>query len=502
MTRPSVRLVGCLAVVAFVGGCAGGGCVGAALTSPGQGAPIYAPMPHHAAPSPDGAAFRFAMVHDVIHERYPRHGPAYFAERERLARERLAVLHPESEGASAAADDIAVALDRQGPTVEAIALMRDKLKRQEAVGLEGKELYSSYANLGEFLFRDNLWRMLAGDDAARRRVEEGRWHLRRSSSANPDAHFGREGWQLVAVDALLDAGAEPRLLHECDLVGNRLDKEIRVRSRASEASPYEGEGDQAIYGRPYTWDLSHSLYSAHARQEYEQALNDPERRSEVRRYIFNVGGENPPPGSTENPRGRRAPFDEPALWLVGEWRQGSGPSPHLALCLGEIMLRVGQRYIAWNCYERAARLADQFSPLAAEQQFLRQHCRARQDAIQKSLPANEIAELRPRFEAEFAFGEAYQRDYQAYEKQKIQAGANLGDEHFYEEFLAGRPPIASKVGPEEWYAGSRARIEDKFHAFWSWGLLAGGAGLLLVALWGRSQVWRAGLSVKDVTPPP
>ena len=77
-------------------------------------------MPHHVAPAPDAASFRFAMVHAVIHERYPRHGPAYYRERERLARERIAVVHPESETAFAAIDDIAVAMDRTGRTDEAI----------------------------------------------------------------------------------------------------------------------------------------------------------------------------------------------------------------------------------------------------------------------------------------------------------------------------------------------------------------------------------------------
>src|SRR6478609_5750010 len=129
----------------FVGGCIGGGGVGASRTGPDRAATVYAPLPHHVPPSPDATPFRFAMVHDVIHERYPRHGPAYHAERERLARERLAVLHPESEGAFAATDDLAVSLDRRGRTDEATTLMRDKLKRQQAIGVDEKDLYSAYA---------------------------------------------------------------------------------------------------------------------------------------------------------------------------------------------------------------------------------------------------------------------------------------------------------------------------------------------------------------------
>ena len=37
---------------------------------------------------------RFAMVHDIIHERYPKHGAAYFMERERQMRAKLAETPP------------------------------------------------------------------------------------------------------------------------------------------------------------------------------------------------------------------------------------------------------------------------------------------------------------------------------------------------------------------------------------------------------------------------
>lgn len=494
MRPPPGRWLAVAAVGLFVAGCVGGGCAGAVLTPFDRGPPLYARLPHHVPPSPDAAPFRFAMVHDVVHERYPRHGEGYYRERERRAREKLAVLHPESETALALTDDLAVALARTGQPDEAVALLRDKLKRQVAAGLTGKDLYSSYANLGEFLVAGHLWAMLGGDAGARGRVEEGRAFLRKSLDVNPRAHFGREEWQIIAVDALLDAGARPEVLRTFDLNGNRLDVTIEVSDERWQSAPFAG--DQAAYGRPYHEQFPTDLHFNRMRPEYEAALEDPQRRTEVRRYIYEVGGEEPKAGK---PVGRRAPFDEPALWLVGEWRQGSGPSPHLALCLGEIMMRVGQRYLAWNCYERAARMADQFSPKADLQEFLRAHCRDRQAGIERSLPPDDAAGLRPKFDAELAFGEAYQRDYQEYTERKVAAGADLDDPHFFDEFHAGRPPIASHVGPEEWYAGEVRGfgLRGKVRAFWAWGFLTGGACFLAFALIQRRRFRPA-----TVTPPP
>ena len=494
MRPPPGRSLAVAAVGLFVAGCVGGGCVGAVVTPFDRGPPVYARLPHHVPPAPDAAPFRFAMVHDVIHERYPRHGEAFYRERERLAREKIAVLHPESETALALTDDIAVGLGQTGRADEAVALMRDNLRRQEAIGLTGKDLYSTYANLGEFLVRGHLWAMLGGDAAARERVQEGRGFLRKSLDVNPKAHFGREEWQLVAVDALLDAGARSELLRRFDLIGNRLDVNIEIPVEQWRSAPFSG--DQAVYGRPYHDQFQADLHFNRMRSDYEAALEDPLRRTDVRRYIYEVGGEESKDGKTV---GRRAPFDEPAVWLIGEWRQGGGPSPHLALCLGEIMLRVGQRYLAWNCYERAARMADRYSPKADLQQFLRDHCRGRQAEIERSLKPDDAAGLRPKFEAELAFGEAYQRDLQAYTEQRIAAGADPGNPHFFDDFHAGRPPIASKVGPEEWYAGEVRGfgLSRKGRAFWGWGFLTGGACVLVLAL---IQRWR--FRPAGVTPPP
>jgi len=503
MSKPPGILLFLLASTVFAAGCVGGGWVGASQGHKDPGRVIYAPFPHHVAPTADAASFRFAMVHDVIHERYPRHGAAYYAERERLARERIADLHPDSETAFALTDDIAVGLDRRGRTDEAIALMRDKLKRQQALKLEEKYLYSTYANLGEFLVHANMWAMCSGDAVALQRAEEGRRYLGESIRTNPNAHFGREKWQLVAIAALVDASKRPAMVQQCDLVGNRLDLRIEFRNGRGPRDTYF-DGEQMI-ARPYRYDWPTVIHFEGSRNQYTLGLLDPAQREEMRRYIAEVGGEFGSNRGNTDQRGQRAPFDEPSLWLIGEWRQGSGPNPHSALCLGEIMLRVGQRYLAWSCYERASRLADKFWPSPEAREFLRDHCRRRQTAIENSLPRADVATLRPQFESELTFGEKYQQDYQAYTDEKIQAGANLNDVHFFDEFHATRGSVASKVGPEEWYAATpQHEVESAtFQAFLVWGLLSGGACLLLAAII-STWVYRPQnrLGVPEITPPP
>jgi hypothetical protein len=137
------------------------------------------------------------------------------------------------------------------------------------------------------------------------------------------------------------------------------------------------------------------------------------------------------------------------LGIIALWQQGGGPDPHFALALGETMLRVGQRYIAWCAYERAALLADRFSPDAPAVRGLVAHCRRRQALIEKSLPAEEVSELRPRFVKELAFGQGYQQERQAAEADLLRAGASLDEARAAAAFEAAHGPLASPVGPEE-----------------------------------------------------
>jgi hypothetical protein len=123
------------------------------------------------------------------------------------------------------------------------------------------------------------------------------------------------------------------------------------------------------------------------------------------------------------------------------------------------MLRVGQRYIAWCAFERAAELEGRFSASAELRRAFTDHCRRRQQLIENLLPADERPPLRPRFEEELAHGRRYQQAYQDHEAARIAAGVPLDDPHFYDAFHAEHGPIASPLGSSDKYFAAEEHSE-------------------------------------------
>ncbi|HYO58890.1 tetratricopeptide repeat protein [Archangium sp.] len=100
-------------------------------------------------------------------------------------------------------DDLAVAYEKLGRIPEAIATMEAKEKRFPG-------LYTTLANLGTFHAH-------AGDHS--RALE----YLRQALALNPEAHFGREKYQVKALEYLQRLAAEPGLVNEEELLGLPLD---------------------------------------------------------------------------------------------------------------------------------------------------------------------------------------------------------------------------------------------------------------------------------------
>lgn len=427
------------------------------------------PLPHHVAKQPDGIALRYAMVHDVLHERFARHGTAYYKERNRRVREQL-----EKEKAQHAAgakpsvtyfgllDDLGVGLDLLGEHEAAIELMRAKLKEQESLGLMGRDLYSTYANLGTFLILWQLQKGLANDPQAKPRLEEGLGWIHQAIAVKPESHFGREIWQAVILEFLIAAIDEPRLLLEFDMIGNRLDAEVNPAERRSYQEHYGMVGSNR--------QAKHLL--EHGKDETQS-----ERKS-IREGITPVGAEEGWTKMVKSSHGRPVPFDEPTLGIIGMWRLGGGANPHFALALGETMLRIGQRYIAWEAYERAAQLGKNVWPEADVHEAFVRHCRRRQQLLEQLLPAEDVKRLRSQFEAELAFGKRYQDAYHAFEAAQIRKGVPLSDEHFYDAFHAEHGAIASPIGPADQFVAEHANEVTERNVGRKLAFMLAGAGLL------------------------
>lgn len=394
------------------------------------------PLPHLIPKYPGGIALRLAMVHDVLHERFPRHSRAYYTQRNREVRIELAKLEQMPWNARPAdryfalLDDLGSGLDRLGEDDEAVSVLRDKLQRQQEHDLTGRDLYTTYANLGTFLIHGRFQRAMEGDAEAKVRLREGLQFIHKSIEVNPQAHFGREIWQAVAIEYLLAALANPELLLQYDMVGDRLAPPI-------DSLPCRCYQDNWLHG------------GARLANDYPANIQINTRREELREFITTVGAEEGWCEAVRTGPTKPVPFDEPVLGILGMWRLGGGANPHFALALGEIMLRVGQRYLAWCAYERAADMEERFWPDADIRRQFVAHCRERQERIEKQLSESERAELRPRFRAELAFGQRYQQSYQNYETQRIAAAVPLEDGHFYEDFHATHEPIASPVGQSD-----------------------------------------------------
>ncbi len=460
----ALRKLGLLVLV-FIGGACGAMIFGVfvameqlAPQSEFEHLAIYSPLPHHVPEHPGGLSLRFAMVHDVIHERFVRHGDAYYKQRNLQTRTELEKLSNDDPARWPLIDDLCVGLERLGETDKAIPLMQEKLDQQRAAGLKGIDLYTSLANLGTFLIHANFAAARDGDEKSLKRFQEGVGLVRQATEVNPGAHFGRERWQLVIGEFLLDAFQHPDRLRESDFIGNPLN-ETYDDIMDSERTYYTGFGkaSRALHSRSAQYD-SPDFFPP------QFDLNDPAHWDElkgIREYITKVG-----------PEDSGVPFDEPVLGMIGMWREGGGANPHFSLALAETMLRVGQRYIAWAAYERTSQLAARYSPDPELQEFLRTHCRNRQAEIETSFetlgdvlspaihpeypeqqPAMngtvDSADLRQQFEKELSHGQVSQHDYQRFEAEQISKGVSIDDPDFYTPFYSTHPSIATTPGQEE-----------------------------------------------------
>ncbi len=166
---------------------------------------------------------------------------------------------------------------------------------------------------------------------------------------NPEAHFGRERWQVAIAEFLLAALDDPSLLTRFDCLGNRLD--LNAEDMLNRETNWVDTG----YGRLNDAALSQGKVDAEVPAFFRRGvrLDDPAQwktLSPIRQHITKIGAE---AGWDRVPV---PSYRAGALRRTGARHHRHvatrrGANPHFALALGETMLRVGQRYLAWDAFE-------------------------------------------------------------------------------------------------------------------------------------------------------
>ncbi|MBI1323925.1 hypothetical protein GC170_12180 [bacterium] len=138
-------------------------------------------------------------------------------------------------------DDAGVACDRLGRGDEAIDWMKKKQERlafRPPADAETKEhAYRYHANLGTFLV--HRWAKQGADRAKIAEVKAARDEIAKALEINPDAHFGREKYQLKALDWIID----PPSAKEGQFLPNLLNMAVEL---SREQDPKEA--DDAVRG--------------------------------------------------------------------------------------------------------------------------------------------------------------------------------------------------------------------------------------------------------------
>jgi tetratricopeptide (TPR) repeat protein len=140
------------------------------------------------------------MVETIV-GRFDRYPPLYY----QMRLDRAAADVATNPADLNAYDDAAVSCDRLGKHDEAIAWMAQKRTALDALPeseARADHEYRYLANLGTF--HAHRWLANGADRADMADMEQARDLIRQAIALNPDAHFGRERYQLMALEWILE----------------------------------------------------------------------------------------------------------------------------------------------------------------------------------------------------------------------------------------------------------------------------------------------------------
>lgn len=149
-------------------------------------------------------------VEDAIFGKYPVHTVEYWEWRVDTSARTL----DQKSNDFDAMNDLAVACEKLGDVDRAIDIMERKLALDDRA-------YTTHANLGTFLVHKALGPVgkEMADAEVDALIERGLSHLKRAVQINPDAHFGREKYQIMAVEWTQRVRKDPELAETTDFLG-------------------------------------------------------------------------------------------------------------------------------------------------------------------------------------------------------------------------------------------------------------------------------------------
>lgn len=206
-------------------------------------------------------------VIQVITGRFERNPPLYYQMRlKRVAAE--IVVHPEKLELY---DDAGVACDRLGRDDEAIQWMARKKTILERIGGPSNasvhdQWYRYYANLGTFYA--HRWARAGADPKKTGDLKRAKELLTTAIKINPDAHFGREKYQLKAIEWLISCAQSPKDADLFDIF-------------ARDADPKPADAREAVRGLSGLIVLGNAWESADVFYALAEALSVDEHRAWV-----------------------------------------------------------------------------------------------------------------------------------------------------------------------------------------------------------------------------
>lgn len=283
-------------------------------------------------------------VAEVLAGQWERHSAFFYRHRIEAMQTKLAATPDDQD----ALDNLAVAYEKIGDFDHAIAVMLDK-------GRRFPDQYTTASNLGTFY-------MLQGD------LDRGIERIRKALTINPNAHFGREKYQLMLAEYLRDAKSDPSVLRRGTFVWPLIIDESML---ATATQP--SERDMRI-----------------------------ETGMQVHRERF---------------RTTSASIDAAITGVIGMIRFGTWTNSYLYAALGDLLAVRGDSYLAYRAYQRAL---DLDYPRPDDLRDWMRQTKSRK-VSQRAFDADVIANER-------AAADRWVKDYQQFEDDLVRSGKDADDE--------------------------------------------------------------------------